>query len=95
MLLTIFSLRQVNSFDTIKPIRSKKAAIHIIPTPTTKIQIMRFVGSMNFHWKFIGKPHANMKLLRDLLHDNIKSQWSVQLEHCFNKLKHLLQKMLP
>ena len=42
-------------YNTIKPIRSKTAAIHKIPSPTGKVALMSFIGALNFYIKFIEK----------------------------------------
>ena len=39
----------------IKPIHSKIAAIHKIPSPTGKVALMSFIGALNFYTKFIEK----------------------------------------
>ena len=41
---------------------------------------MQFVGSVNFYSKFIEKLHMNLKLLCTLLHDDVKFQWTHELE---------------
>ena len=60
-------------YNTIKPIHSKTAAIHKIPSPTGKVALMSFIGALNFYTKFIEKLHINLKLFYDLLHE--KTPW--------------------
>ena len=60
-------------YNTIKPIHSKTAAIHKIPSPTGKVALMSFIGALNFYTKFIEKLHINRKLFYDLLHE--KTPW--------------------
>ena len=42
-------------YHTIKPIQSKIAAFHKIPSPTCKVALMSFIGTDNFCTKFIEK----------------------------------------
>ena len=55
-------------YNTIKPNHSKIAAIHKIPSPTGKVTLMSFIGTLNFYTKFIEKLHINLKPFYDLLH---------------------------
>ena len=57
--------------NTIKPISSKVDGIHQLKTPTSKTELMRFIGSMNFNSKFINKLHISLKLFYTLLHDDV------------------------
>ena len=47
-------------YNTIKPIHSKIAAIHKIPSPIGKVALMSFIGAPNFYTKFIEKLHVNL-----------------------------------
>ena len=60
MLLIRKDLGQESGLNTIKPIQSKLAAIHNIPSQNTKIERLRFIGLMNFFSKFIERLHVNM-----------------------------------
>ena len=66
---------------------SKIEAIKKIPSPKDKKDIMQFLGSVNFYSKFIEKLHINLKPLYTLLHDNIKFQWTPELEKIFQDVK--------
>ena len=44
---------------------------------------MQFLGSVNFSSKFIEKLHINLKPLDTLLHDDVKFQWTPELEKIF------------
>ena len=70
MLLKVKLLRHEIGYNTIKPIHSKIAAIHKIPSPTGKVAVMSFIGALNFYTKFIEKLHINLKPFYDLLHEN-------------------------
>ena len=74
-------------YNTIKPIHSKIAAIHKIPSPTGKVALMKFIGALNFYTKFIEKLHINLKPFYDLLHENTLWKWTDEHEQLFQKLK--------
>ena len=61
MLLKVKFLGHEIGYNTIKPIHSKIAAIHKIPSPTGKVALMSFIGALNFYTKFIEKLHINLK----------------------------------
>ena len=70
MLLKVKFFGHEIGYHTIKPIHSKIAAIHKIPSPTGKVALMSFIGALNFYTKFIEKLHINPKPFYDLLHEN-------------------------
>ena len=74
-------------FNTIRAILSKIAAIHKIPSPMTKIEPMRSIGSMNFYSNFIDKIHVIIKPPFDLFFDNVKFHWNIELETLFQQSK--------
>ena len=55
MLLIANYLDHEIGFNTFKPIQSKKSAIHKFFSPTTKVELMRFIGSMKFHFSFFSQ----------------------------------------
>ena len=87
MLLTVKYSDQSFGLITIKTNQSKIAAIHKIPSPTTKIELKRFNVSMNFYSNFIEKFHVNMKVLCDLLQKNIKFHQKMLLETLIQQIK--------
>ena len=56
--------------NTIKPIHSKIAAVHKVPSPAGKVALMSFIGALNFYAKITEKLHINLKPFYDLLHEN-------------------------
>ena len=74
-------------YNTVKPIHSKTAAIHKIPSPTGKVALMSFFGALNFNTKFIEKLHINLNPFYDLLHENTPWKWTDEHERLFQKLK--------
>ena len=87
MLLKVKFLGHEIGYNTIKPIYSKIAAIHKIPSPTGKVAIMSFIGALIFYTKFIEKLHINLKPFCDLLHENFPCKWTDEHEQLFQKLK--------
>ena len=87
MLLKVKFLGHEIGYNTIKPIHSEIAAIQKIPSPTGKVALMSFIGSLNFYTKFIEKLHINLKPLYDHLHENTPWKWTDEHESLFRKLK--------
>ena len=87
MLLKVKFLGHEIGNTTIKPIPSKVEAIKKIPSPKDKKNVMQFFGSVNFYSKFIEKLHINLKPLNTLLHDDVKFQWTPELETIFQDVK--------
>ena len=87
MLLKVKFLGHEIGYNTIKPIHSKIAAIHKIPSPTGKVALMSFIGALNFYTKIIEKLHINLKSFYDLLHENTPWKWTDEHESLFQKLK--------
>ena len=77
-------------YNTIKPIHSKIAAIHKIPSPNGKVALMSSIGALNFYTKFIEKLHINLKPFYDLLHENTPWKWTDEHETLLQKLKMFL-----
>ena len=87
MLLKVKLLGHEIGYNTIKPIHSKIAAIHKIPSPTGKIALMSFIGAFTFYTKFIDNLHINLKPFYNLLHENTIWKWTDEHERLFQKLK--------
>ena len=87
MLFKVKFLEHENGYNPIKPIHSKIAAIHKIPSLTGKVALISFIGALNFYTNFIEKLHMNLKPFYDLLHENTPWKWTDDHEHLFQKLK--------
>ena len=87
MLLKVKFLGHEIGYNTIKPIHSKIAAIHKIPSPTSKVALMSFIGALNFYTKFIEKLNINLKPFYDLLQENTPWKWTDEHESLFQKLE--------
>ena len=83
ILLTVKFLGHEIGNNTIKPISSKVDALHQLKTPTSKTELMRFIGSMNFYSKFINKLHISLKPFYTLLRDDIPFEWTPDLDKFF------------
>ena len=89
-LLNVKLLGHEIGYDAIKPIHSKVDAINKIPSPTSKVALMSFIGALHFHTNFIEKLHINLKPFYDLLHENTPWSWNTEHETLFHKLKNAL-----
>ena len=87
MLLEVKFLGHEIGYNTFKPILSKIATIHKIPSPTGKVALMSFIGALIFYTKFIENLHINLKPFYDLLHENTSWKWTDEHERLFQKLK--------
>ena len=83
MLLKVKLLGHEIGYNTIKPIYSKIAAIHKIPSPTGKVAQMIFICVPNLYTKFIEKIHNNLKPFNDLSHKNISWKWTDEHQSLF------------
>ena len=87
MLPTVKYLCHEIGFITFKPTQTKITSIHKIPSPTAKIELMKFIGTMKFHSEFIDTLYVNMRPLYDLLDGNIQIHWNNELETMFQQIK--------
>ena len=87
MLLEVKFLGHEIGNNTIKPIPSKIEAIKKYHHQKIKMDVMQFLGSVNFNSKFIEKLHISFKPLYTLLHDDVKFQWTPELEKIVQDVK--------
>ena len=87
MLLKVKFLGHENGYITIKPIHSKIAAVHKIPSTTGKVALMSFIGALNIYSEIIEKLHFNFEPFYDLLHENTPWKRTDEHETIFQKLK--------
>ena len=90
MLLKLKFLGHEIGNNTIRPIPSKSEAIKRIPFSKEKKDVMQFLGSVNFYSKFVEKLHINLKPLYTFLHDDVKFQWTPELEKIFQNVKNAM-----
>ena len=86
MLLNVIFLGHEIGNNTVKPIPAKIEAFKRIPSPKEMENVMQFLGSVNFYSKFIEKVHINLKPLYTLLNDDVKFQWTPELEKNISRL---------
>ena len=67
--LIVTNLSLQIGFNTSKSIHSKTTAMHEIRSSTRKIELMRFIGSMNFYSEITDEYRNNLKPMNDLFHD--------------------------
>ena len=87
MLFKVKLLGHEIGYKTVKPIHSKIAAIHKVPSPTWNVALMSFFGALKFYNKFIEKLHINLKPFYDILHENTPWKWTDEHETLFQQLK--------
>ena len=87
MLLKVKFLGHEIENNTIKQIPSKIEAIERIPSPKQKTDVMQFLGSVNIYSKFIEKLPIKFKPLYTILYDDVKIQWTPELEKIFQDVK--------
>ena len=89
MLLKVKFLGHEIGYNTINSIHSKVDAIHKIPSPTSKVAVMSFIGALNFYTKFIEKLHINLKPF-NMKHyfTNKKNALISDTEHTIPNTKH-------
>ena len=90
MLLKVKFLGHEIGNNTSTPIPSNIEANKRIPSPNEKKDVMQFLGSVNFYSNFIEKLHINPKPLYTLLHDDVKFQWTPDLEKIFQDVKNAM-----
>ncbi|CAB3995666.1 Hypothetical predicted protein [Paramuricea clavata] len=75
----------------VKPISAKIEAICAFPQPSTKKQVMCFLGMAGYYRKFCPNFSTVTQPLTELLRKNIKFIWTEHCQSSFNRLKALLQ----
>ena len=64
----------------------RNATIHKFPSPTVKVALMRFKGTLNFYTKFIKKRHIIPKPFYDFLHENTLWNWTSEHIGIFSQI---------
>ena len=92
MLLTVNYLGHENGYQTSKPILSKSASNHKLPSSHTKSELMILIVSMISYSKFLDELHVNMKPLKALFHNVVQFRWNDELETLFQQIKTSLKR---
>lgn len=73
-----------------RPIQEKVKAIWDFPVPTTKKELLCFVGMAGYYWQFCPNFASVSAPLTDLLKLDVKYVWSFICQQVFDQLKDLL-----
>lgn len=74
----------------LQPDARRVAAISNMPQPSNVPELRSFLGAVNFYGKFVSNMRRHRGPLDELLHKDVKWQWSNQHVQCFTKLKEIL-----
>ena len=91
--LTVNFLGHEIGNQTVNTILSKVGGIHKLKSPSSKPELMQFIGSMNFYSKFIQKLHSSLKLFYTLLNDDVSFKWTPELNGLFESYKFSFKKV--
>ena len=75
----------------VKPVEAKVEAISDFPVPTSKRQLMRFLGMAGYYRKFCNNFSAIAEPLTNLLGKKVKYVWTDDCQKSFDKLKAILR----
>ena len=74
----------------VRPIQAKVEAIEKFPVPTTKKQLMRFLGMAGYYRRFCPNFSETVAPLTNLLCKRVKFIWSDACQKAFDKVKAIL-----
>ena len=94
MLLKVKFFGHEIGYITIKPIHSKVAATHKIPSPTGEVAPITFIKALNVLHQIHKKIHINLKQFYHHLHDTTPWNWTDEHERLFQTLKTSLKQNL-
>ena len=73
-----------------RPVRGKTFAIDLHPSPTSKKDLMRFLGMVGFYRGFCPSISSVVAPLTDLLKSSVKFDWTPVCQSAFERVKALL-----
>jgi hypothetical protein len=73
--------------EGIKPDKEKVQAILLMPEPSTKQELQRFIGMIQYLAKFIPGLSEKSAPLRSLLKKNAAWQWNAEHQRAYEMLK--------
>ena len=76
--------------DGVKPDESKIKAIQDMPTPSSKKEIERLLGTVNYLAKFVPNLATITAPIRELLKKDIEFYWSHEQTKAFDEIKEIL-----
>lgn len=87
---TVTYLSKVVGNGEVRPVQAKVQAIQDFPSPTTKKELMRFLGLVGYYRSFCRNFSTVVAPLTDLLRGKVKFIWSPSCERAFENVKVLL-----
>lgn len=87
---TVVYLGNVVGQGKVCPVRAKVQAIDNFPVPSTKKELMRFLGMIGYYRKFCENFSTVVAPLTDLLKGKRKYEWSSDCQNAFDNAKLLL-----
>ena len=87
---TVAYLGRVVGQGQVRPVDAKVKAVVQFPTPTTKKELMRFLGMVGYYRSFCQNFSSVVAPLTDLLKGSVKFVWSPGCESAFQNVKSLL-----
>ncbi len=74
----------------VRPVQAKVFAIQQFPSPSTKKELMRFLGMVGYYRGFCANFSTVVSPLTDLLKSSVKFDWSENCQRAFENVKLLL-----
>lgn len=68
---------------------AKVSAVTEWPSPSSCMQLQRFLGFTKFYWRFIKNFSSIVALLDVLTSSKVRFKWSAVAQECFLRLKDL------
>lgn len=87
---TVTYLGKVVGNGKVRPVQAKVQAIQDFPFPTTKKELMRFLGLVGYYRSFCCNFSTVVAPLTDLLKGKTKFIWSANCQRAFDNVKSLL-----
>lgn len=87
---TVIYLGRVVGQGTVRPVRAKVEAIDQFPQPSTKKELMRFLGMVGYYRCFCPNFSSVVAPLTDLLKAGLIFSWSLQCQKAFERVKGLI-----
>ena len=87
---TVTYLGKVVGQGEVRPVRAKVVAIDAFPPPTTKKELMRFLGMIGYYRSFCNNFSTVVAPLTDMLKAKAVYIWSTRCQHAFEDAKRLL-----
>lgn len=87
---TVTYLGKVVGQGQVKPVRAKVQAIDSFPPPTSKKELMRFLGMVGYYRNFCQNFSTVVAPLTDLLKAKVQFKWSSACQKAFENIKFLL-----